>query len=472
MSVPSTTDTGAKTPRVSTENTTDARTGASPHAQRQDARSAALGTYRTVFHPSDDEGAVDRHKQAEVEAFARLQKRRRVRFARRTESSRILIEHARREAGLPDNEGFAKPARPGRCSFRIHLDVGVHHDGRSNDRAHFSGLMRCGSVWACPVCSSVIRGDRAEEIRETVRLNQEADGGVVFVTATLRHKSQDSLERSLDAALKGWRALMQGKAWKSFSARWDVRGVVRALEVTYGDNGWHPHVHAIFLTGGKLPDEAAREWKKNLFPRWARAVERFGGRMPSKLRGLDVQIANEDGEVLATYMSKMQDEGKRSAAVDLGLELARGDLKDARSSSIVPFQLLDPGVRDYTPERRAELWVEYVAATKGRRMLTWSVGLRAALGQEVEKTDEQILEEAEQSEEQFRIHGKVYDSMRQKAPELLPRILEMVEAELVQEAVEKMLAWYDVNKDTKKHPPRARVIVPEIEAIPLELLPF
>jgi len=67
-----------------------------------------------------------------------------------------------------------------------------------------------------------------------------------------------------------------------------------------------------------------------------------------------------------------------------------------------------------------------VAATKGRRAITWSKGLRDLVALEDEKTDEEILEESEQDDLIFLVPGQIYDRIK-NAPALLAYVLESVE---------------------------------------------
>lgn len=369
---------------------------------------------------------------------------RRSRFARRSQSSKWLIADAvdssaieelgdglfvDRESGEVLDSDFVRPPRPARCGWRIGGDVSVHSDGQF---AHFSGTERCGSIWACPVCSAVIRAERAREISQAVESHQAAGGSILFVSLTIRHDRDASLKQSMDAVLGSWRKLLQGSAWVGSKSkqgardRYRVLGYIRSTEVTYGSSGWHPHIHALFFTDDKLSDTEVAAFGDELHTRWTRFVQKATGKLPTREHGIDVQRVDEDGQVLGKYLGKVQDEGKsKTEKWDASAELSRADVKRGRGDNFVPFELLDSDHPMPLPQRR-RLWVEYYEGTKGRRAITWCRGLKARY--EVgEKSDEEIIEETEAAPVQWLADGAAYDRLRRSDPSLLAVVLEAAE---------------------------------------------
>lgn len=357
---------------------------------------------------------------------------RRERFARRSQSARWLISDAI-TAQLPEHveeieqgtfvnvetgevyaSEWVRPPRPARCSWRIGHDVGVHADTAGH--SHFSGAERCGSIWACPVCAAVIRAERAREIAQAVEAHQAAGGSVVFLTLTLRHERADPLALTLDTCLDGWRALMRGRWWAGgrdvpgVRDRYGIEGYIRAVEVTHGQSGWHPHVHVLLFTGESLSDQGIQLLGDEFHGRWADIAQKRTGRRPDRTHGVDVQRVDGDGKILAQYLGKIQDEKKPKWTASA--ELARSDVKNGRSGSLVPFQFLDDG--DMPAPQRRRLWAEYVEATRGRRAITWSRGLkkRYDVG---EKSDEEILDDVEAAPAVWVVDRVVYDAARRSA---------------------------------------------------------
>lgn len=360
---------------------------------------------------------------------------RRERFVRRQRSSEWLIRDARTSAGLPPvaepgtragSAGWVQPLRPARCRWALGAEVGVH--GGDGQTAHFSGTERCASIWACPTCAAVVRSERAREIDEAVQAWQERGGHLVFATFTLRHKREDPLALTLDVVLKGWRRMLAGDPWQGFQVRHGVHGYVRSVEVTLGENGWHPHVHALLFVEGEVSEAVTAAMQAWLYDRWARIVTRLGARLPSKEHGVDVKAADAQGRVVARYLAKVQDEGARAK---IGMEVARFDLKRSRSAGgMMPFELLDADADDGAARR---LWIEYVHATKGRRAITWSKGLRARLIKEPERTDQEVLDAVEASPLLFTVPRERWAKC-QNAPTVLAGALDLVEAGQVEAA--------------------------------------
>lgn len=336
------------------------------------------------------------------------------RFQRRRVSSALVIDQDRDRAGATADD-WVRPRRVARCSWRVGTEVGVHV---GDSGAHFSGTERCSSVWSCPVCSAVIRADRAEEIESGVVRHRESGGGALFLTGTIRHHADDTLEVGLHAILEGWRRVIRGNPWKKWADRIGLVGIIRTVEITRGwRNGWHPHLHAIALLEKPISDEMRRAFESWLLERWQKMVTKLGARMPSVERGFTVRNVDGDGSMVALYMGKPQEEKR----VKIGAEMARADLKSGRNHSRMPFQLLDTAGHNDTDRA---LWLEYVDATAGRRCFTWSKGLRDLLKLGQELTDDEVLNKVESGELLGVLDGQTFDVLRKtnQLAELLDQI--------------------------------------------------
>jgi hypothetical protein len=368
------------------------------------------------------------------------------------------------------------------------------------------GLVSCGSIWLCPVCSAKIRNGRSQEATAAAVTWIQLGGTALLVTLTARHAAAHELAALMDAiqgtrkpsddevaqvkreradakaavetaladakaaveaarlaAPKGskraamaaaregsqgaiqaaqmrwekaldmatgrkagaYQRLITGAAWagekregkggteEGIRGRVGYIGMIRATEVTLGEgNGFHPHIHALVFVGGRVEDgeitkvfkpskKQLREVEDHFRAVWTRALEQVDpDYRPSDRCGIDgckcegkghgvrvdvlrtVKAAKEAGE----YLAKTQD-GKDAAA-----ELTRADMKDAGHGNMTPFQLLHRigelmgGAHPDEIEGHGTLswciakWHEYEAATKGRRAIEWTRGLRALLG--------------------------------------------------------------------------------------------
>ena len=206
-----------------------------------------------------------------------------------------------------------------------------------------------------------------------------------MVTFTLRHSRIDSLSVLMRLLCDAYQDMSRSRAFRDWRADSGQRGSITATEITYGLNGWHPHRHVLMLFDRPVTREDEAAVRDELFDMWSHAVDRCGGRTVSR-DAFDVRAVTRGEEQVASYVTKT------IKGVDgIGAEVSLADVKAGRAAgSINPFQLLD--VETAEAER---LWNEYADATKGRSAIRWSRGLRDALGMGREKTDEEIVDEAE-----------------------------------------------------------------------------
>jgi len=262
------------------------------------------------------------------------------------------------------------------------VDVYLNKD---TGRAHFANVTTCKSVWACPVCAAKITEERRAELQQAVELHAKAGGKVLLMTLTFPHERDDTLKdqlKYLSVALSKFNAT---RAYRKLLDAVGFLGGVRALEVTHGENGWHPHIHVLLFVG---KHEDAAEVITHARDLWAKAVIKAGLGQINE-HGFDVR----GGDYAAEYIAKF---GKEPDEAGWGIthELTKAPVKMGRkASSRTPFQLLADSLAG--DDRAGALFVEYAQAFKGKRQLYWSPGLRDKLGMAVEKTDEEILAEAE-----------------------------------------------------------------------------
>jgi hypothetical protein len=250
--------------------------------------------------------------------------------------------------------------------------VGVEVKRAESGRAYFAGTVSCGSVWTCPPCAAKIARGRQTDVGALLEAHQRAGGAGLFLTLTVPHDQGAPLRELRRIVARAWQGIQSGAQWLATKERCGIVGTVRALEVTHGRNGWHPHLHVLILCAGPLPDDAVEALHAGIVARWARAVVRGGLRAPQGERCPLSRIYSHDA---ADYLAKI-------SAV---LELTRWDAKQGRESGRSPFQILaGAGVGS---ARDVALWREWCDGIKGARQLTWSTGLRARYQLGEEATD-------------------------------------------------------------------------------------
>lgn len=249
---------------------------------------------------------------------------------------------------------------------------------------HFGGLQICKSIWMCPVCAAKVSERRREELTQALKnwcdTNEDQARRLLLVTFTLQHQIGDNLSDVLDALKRARRGLVSGRAAKLFNAEYGCVGTIRSLEVTYGANGWHPHLHVLMFFDREVPiipfTEAIKE-------RWSDCVS-SAGRYASWMHGCDVRFTDQE---IADYVAKWGKEPKWR----IEHELTKGPSKAGRKGGSTPMQLLADYWSGDTDAGR--LWLQYAVNLKGERQLYWSSGLRDRLGLVEEKTDEELAEE-------------------------------------------------------------------------------
>lgn len=241
-------------------------------------------------------------------------------------------------------------------------------------RASWGGLQTCGSVWLCPTCAAKIAEGRREELIVAGDRHIRVGGSIYMAAFTFSHKrwhNARALRRDLAAM---WSQLIAGRPWQKAKAKSGLVGVVRAIEVTHGKNGWHPHIHALFLLDGDDAERAA-ELGLWLFERWDRIVQAAGYDACNPEVWRFERAAHYDAA--ADYVVK----GNYDS------ELTRGHMKRAKEGGRSPWQLLEDAERG--DRLAAKLFRDFAAAFKGARQVTWSYGLRDHFGLD-ERSDEAI----------------------------------------------------------------------------------
>lgn len=268
--------------------------------------------------------------------------------------------------------------------------------------AGFSGLVTCGSIWSCPVCSAKILARRSLEIGCGLLTWENSGGLLVMGTLTMRHNQGTRLADEFDALNEGWRGILRSRVWKKWLGRLGSPGLVRVVEVTYGPNGWHVHLHFVLLIGKESSGALVADFGAWLSAKWIRTLALAG--MPgAALAGQDVHLVDgvRAASDLGQYLVKSTAYG---VADSLGRELMGSWSKNARGvHSTEPAWRLAEDFGSTGDLDLLDLWHEYEKATKGRRQMTWSRGLRDLLDIGAEQTDEEVAEEVQGDEDLVRI---------------------------------------------------------------------
>ena len=291
-----------------------------------------------------------------TESKGKKQAGRALRYALLSEARQVLRRAVKRDN--PTCRWPSKVFRTAACRWAALGDVRVLQD-LQHHAAHYGNLFVCGSVWTCPVCSAKIQQRRREEVQQAVQKGWDSGMAVPMVTFTFPHVRFDSLEDLFKRQAVAFKYLRAGRAWIDFKKSVGLHGFIRSLEVTHGANGWHPHTHEAFFV-----DQSSRLLlQSRLLTMWISACDKAG------LLGSDLE-AFRRYSVVVTWDSD-PDYYQKMDNWCVSHELTLTSHKLGKNGSITPFGFL---------QRQAPadpfLFVEYAKATKGKRQLLFSKGLK------------------------------------------------------------------------------------------------
>lgn len=252
---------------------------------------------------------------------------------------------------------------------------------QKREKAHYSNVQRCGSVWTCPICSAQISEGRRQELKQGMEYwtgqgsATESGGSVYLLTLTNPHHHGDNLVQLLEGQKKAIAYLWGDRKSKEMLKELGKVGHITATEVTHGANGWHPHYHILLFFKKPINHESLRNF---LATCWQNCCSKSGLKVPSHLHGCDLR----EGKYADKYVSKW----------GLADEVTKGHIKKGKEDSVTPWDLLRQS--EGGCEKSGYLFQVFAAAFKGKRQLSWSRGLKSLLKVD-EVTDEQLATETE-----------------------------------------------------------------------------
>lgn len=290
--------------------------------------------------------------------------------------------------------------------ININEGVGVIEDA---DKKHFfSGVQTCGSVWTCPVCALKISKQRSLEVAHILKQMQGENYSLGFLTLTWKHNHKEELEVVLKRGMKVYREMCKHRVYKTLEEGSNVIGNIRALEVKFGANGWHPHLH-IAIVG---------ECKPDILAAFASAVKHLWMKLQGENATMEAQkykpIYCEQG--IAEYITKWQ-------AAD---EMTKGHMKSEgkHHESLTPFAMLEKIHCSKTVEAQKIFYRakfhEYGDVMKGRKQLTrgrklidrYKDILQRKREKEIEiKSDEEIVKQKHEGTLVFTIESELFNEV-------------------------------------------------------------
>jgi hypothetical protein len=310
---------------------------------------------------------------------------------------------------LPNNH------RVGTClRYRISKDENVKiFQHQEHGCLHYGNLMRCGSVWLCPVCGAKISEVRRLELQQAKEEWLKQGGHVYMLTLTTPHYSFTDLRQLIDQQANALRYFWGGRGGEQLKDDLRYVGQIRAFEVTYGDeNGFHPHYHVLLFTKVNLEDDRLYvSFAKRFAKRWEESCLKSGLGKPSEEHGCQLQDGSSAFEYINKYgndddfslpefdgfasASKSYNPSKIKVRVDesnrwnSSHELTKANSKTGKKGRLTPFDFLRKFNDD--PQKYGELWTTYANGVHGKAQLFWSHGLKELLG--IKQNNDQAIAE-------------------------------------------------------------------------------
>lgn len=255
------------------------------------------------------------------------------------------------------------------------------------EKAHFSNIFTCGSIWGCPVCAAKISEYRKREVSKAMNEHIRRGGVVLLLTLTNSHNISHSLSGLKAGQRKALKYFFGDRKGQLLFKLLGKTGHINAYEVTHGDSGWHPHHHVlVFITPSSetVGESSYPAIREALAVHWIDCCRKAKLPLPDMKHGLDLQ----DGSYAAKYVGKW----------GLEHEVTKGHIKKGKKGGLTPFDLLR--LASDGDEAASKLFQEFFVSFKGSRQLVWSRGLKKSLGVN-DKTDEEVAQETEKVSEKL-----------------------------------------------------------------------
>ena len=270
-------------------------------------------------------------------------------------------------------------------------------------KAHYGDLQTCGSVWVCPVDASIISERRCLQVQDSIDRwrSMGCDNVVAMITWTTPHYIYQPLSQVLEIQDKAIRIMKKQpqrglyEVYRTTMEKMCSVGAYTGRELTFGENGWHPHRHDVHFIV-RANNSQLQRWRFALAVAWAIAFQKAGGIIEDMqsfmLRSVRIdQINDDDGFTrISKYITTVEGD-----TWTLAQEATKGVVKTGKNGNITPFGMLE-AIRQGAAHSRlysAKFW-EYSQTMYGKKQFFPTPGLSRFLGVD-NKTDSEIMKESD-----------------------------------------------------------------------------
>lgn len=351
-----------------------------------DDKNSLLGIYAKFSPTLEDEAQAKNSINTKVRKIYHSNRIKRYKLIK---NARNYLLNFARKTNIKTNE-LHKLSRTINCKHALNSNSQMVAVDFNSKNAFYTGLQTCGSVWTCPICAARITEVRRQEIATAIDEAYKLGYQSAMITFTFPHNNTMSLEDTLNKQSKALALFRKGNVWTCYKKKVNFLGLIRALEVTHGVNGWHPHTHELWLIDPKTKERA---FKAFILQRWIECLKKVGllPLNPSKQQLEAVKKHSVDVKMnckASDYIAKADS----SANWGIDRELAKAANK-GKGKGLHPFELLAEDTK-----KNQTLFIEFVQSIKGKSQLFWSHGLKEKLGIK-QLSDEEIAENEEDDDE-------------------------------------------------------------------------
>jgi hypothetical protein len=300
------------------------------------------------------------------------------------------------------------------------------------NKARITGVLPC-NLQTCPNCAKRSRFRKAVEVQgicENLLSSKrdfcgvKVDRELFMITLTASHHKNESLSTVLER--------VQGSAKKLFAGRmgmkWRNLGlevVSRSVEVTYGKNSWHPHLH-LLVSFSALPlgEYVLPEWQKQDL--WKKLRDSWVTLTEGKARAdVGFDVVPVDRHSLAEVAGYVSGVSVSEQAKGAAMEAVRHDLKRGRKGNIGAFEVpslmvkaeagedVEIGGKLYSFEELVSLWQEWEIALTGVHQVAIGRGM-SAFRMTKEEVDDRVEEIAQAQEKDDEV--TTWETVRELSP--------------------------------------------------------
>lgn len=255
------------------------------------------------------------------------------------------------------------------CGVVGEITNGVHILSNGTD-TRILGVKMCGHSWVCPACTAKKMAKYSRRVGAAIDALANQGYAAFMITFTIFHTKTMTCKQTYNLLRETFHTMtkkgnwkrkkkdnsgyyVSGGIWNNFIREFDIKHTIKTLEVTYGEHGWHPHIHMLFFVKKHRLQEIA-SWEEKLITYWNEHTDRVAKKMfqPKQYevrKFLESKVNRPDAEHQSVYISK-NDNGEilkvQSGDYLCGWggnnELTGGTkcLKTAKKDNLTPLQML------------------------------------------------------------------------------------------------------------------------------------